>query len=275
METIKALLQVDAIGHAPLAGSDAQRDSVLNYPANDLNRPNRSRLQRISVGPAQLGLIAIVVILSAAVFLLWQQRFSQIPPAIPDHQASSGPPVPSAAPAAPLTFQPVSLPHAEFMVRRSVAFGGSGGSPFDDATENANHLPISAIRVVENLNPADKTQRIIGSLQIRWGDKYGQLHGGKGPYAQPAELIEFATNEKIGRIDVNWMSYRFPTSNNAPPQWIAGLAVWTDAKVYHFGDWTFGPTNKCILEYGDLLLGFFGRSGSYIDQIGCVIGKAK
>jgi Jacalin-like lectin domain len=163
----------------------------------------------------------------------------------------------------------------EFTIEKSGPFGGSGGAAFDDTDENTNHLPISALKIIQNLNPGDTTQRIIGGLQVQWGDKDGPLHGGRGPYAQPAELIQFAKDEKIGRIDVNWMSYHFPTSDNAPPQWVAGLAIWTDVRVYTFGNMTSGTTNQCILAYGETLLGFFGRSGSYIDQIGCIKGKAK
>lgn len=110
---------------------------------------------------------------------------------------------------------------------------------------------------------------------MHWGDKSGPVHGGRGPYAQRAQLVEFSGSEKIGGIDVNWMSYHFPTSNNVPPQWIAGLAIWTDSRVYSFGNMTFGPTNQCLLAYGQTLLGFFGRSGSYIDQIGCIMARQK
>jgi TIR domain-containing protein/jacalin-like lectin domain-containing protein len=282
IETIKAILQVDVTGRAPLADSNnLQQDSVSNSAASVLsrdyrNKSDRTRLKGITVNVAQLGLISIVGILSAAVFLLWQQRFSPLPPIVPDHPASSGPATPPmAVPASPPVSSPASGPGAEFVIRKSDAFGGAGGSAFDDTDENPNHLPISALKVVENLNPGDTTQRIIGGLQVQWGDKFGPLHAGNGNYAQPAELIKFAKVEKIGRVDVNWMKYKFPTSNNVPPQWIAGLAIWTDSRVYNFGNMTFGPTNQCILTYGEILLGFFGRSGAYIDQIGCIIGKGK
>ena len=280
IETVKAILQVDATGHAPsAAGSHGQQESVLNSAApvafgNHRNKSDPSRFERLSGNIAQLGLVTIVGILSAAVFLLWQQRFSPPAPIVPDRPTSSGtaaPPV--AVPASPP--QPAFVPGAEFVIRKSAAFGGTGGSAFDDSDENANHRPIAAVKVIENLNPADTTQRIIGSLQEQWGDKFGPLHGGKGPYAQPAELVQFAKDEKIGRVDVNWMSYNYPTSNNTPPQWIAGLAIWTDTRVYTFGNMAFGATNQCILAYGEILLGFFGRSGSYIDQIGCIIGEKK
>jgi hypothetical protein len=281
IETVKAILQVGVTGQAPLDGSDVPQDAVFN-PAPPAafrsyrDKSDRFRVRGVTVNVAQLGLIAIVGVLSAAVFLLWQQRFSPLPSTVGDHAASSGPGGAAVSvPASPPLPQPVSVPRADFVIRKSDAFGGAGGSAFDDADENANHLSISALRVVENLNPGDATQRIIGSLQVRWGDKFGPLHGGRGPLAQPEEVIVFASDEKIGRVDVNWMSYHLQTSNNVPPQWIAGLAIWTNSRVYNLGNMTFGPTNQCILAYGEILLGFFGRSGSYIDQVGCIIGKPK
>ncbi len=99
------------------------------------------------------------------------------------------------------------------------------------------------------------------------------MHGNKGPLAQPATVVKFDRDEKIGRVDVNSRSFHYPA--DPPPQWIAGLQIWTDTRVYTFGDMASGPTDQCVLAYGEVLLGFFGRSGSYIDQIGCIIGKAK
>jgi hypothetical protein len=185
-------------------------------------------------------------------------------------------PTPSAPPAATQALPPAStIRPPDVVVTRTAAFGGSGGAPFDDADDNVERLPISAIEIVENLNPADQTQRIIGSLRVRWGNMFGPKRGGMGPYAQTPHLVQFAAGEKISRIDVNWMSYNFPTSNNRPPQWVAGLAIRTDARVYQFGNMKFGPVNQCLLAHGETLLGFFGHAGSYIDQVGCVIGKTK
>jgi hypothetical protein len=261
VETTRAILQVDATVHTPLAGSNVRQESVFNSAAPAAfgeyrKKSDRSRLSRIAVNAARFGLIMLVGILGAAVFLLWQQRYSPVPGPAPL-------PVP----------RPASVSVMEFTIEKSGPFGGPGGAAFDDTDENANHLPISALKVIENLNPGDTTQRIIGGLQVQWGDKFGPLHGGRGPYAQPAALIQFAKDEKIGRVEVNWMSYRFPTS--PAPQWVAGLKIWTDSRVYTFGNMTSGTINQCILAYGETLLGFFGRSGSYIDQVGCIKGKAK
>jgi hypothetical protein len=182
-----------------------------------------------------------------------------------------------AAPTWPSERPPTALlpERPDMVLRRTAAFGGSGGFSFDDASENPRGLPISAIRVVENFNPANAAQRIIGSIQFRWGSQAGAVHGGRGPNPQPAKTVEFAPDERIGRVDINWMPYEFPTDNNVKPIWIAGLSIWTDKRVYSFGNTTFGPTDQCLLGVGDVLLGFHGRSGSYIDQIGCVVGTRK
>ena len=193
------------------------------------------------------------------------------PPAAAPPRDQSGTPVAGSAPAV----KPAALPSPRAMtIRRSQGFGGTGGAAFDDAHINAENTQVSGLNVVVNLNPADTTQQIIGSLQAQWGDTLGPLHGGKGPYAQAPSAARFAADERIGRVDINSKSYHFPNAS-PPPLWIAGIAIWTDTRVYKFGDMTFGPVHQCILEYGEVFLGFFGRSGSYIDQVGCIIGKPK
>jgi hypothetical protein len=182
---------------------------------------------------------------------------------------------PTAPPWASENQPPVLSARPGMAIKRTAAFGGSGGFSFDDASDNVHGLPISAIRVVENFNPGNTAQRIIGSIQLRWGSQAGVIRGGRGPNPQPAKTVEFAPDERIGRVDINWMSYEFPTDNNVKPVWVAGLAIWTDRRVYSFGNMTFGPTDQCILGTGDVLLGFHGRAGSYIDQIGCVVETRK
>jgi hypothetical protein len=247
IETVRAILQVDP------ETTTAQGSGAAARPKPDVATSRRSPFWRIRPSAIQVGLIALAGMLSAAVLLLLEQRYSSGP-----ERATS--------PARP-------APTSEASIRRGPAFGANGGSAFDDADENPERRQISSLTIVVNLNPGDQSQRIIGSLQTRWGDKSGPLHGGKGPYAQPAQVVQLRSDERIGRVDVNWMSYHYPTPN--PPQWVAGLAIWTDVSVYNFGDMSFGPTDQCVLAHGETLIGFFGRSGSYIDQIGCIIGKSK
>lgn len=264
VEQVKANLRLDAAAATPADVFEKTAAKEASFGGHH-NIPNRPHLQAIALGT--------IGVLSAAVFLLW--RFLPSPQSVPDHTAAASGTTAPAVAVPQLAPQPTPVSAAAFVITRSAPFGGNGGAPFDDTNENPEHLPISALKIVENLSPGDTTQRIIGSLQAQWGDQVGPLHGGKGPFAQPAQLVKFATDEKIGRVDVNWRSYQYPTSDNTPPQWIAGLAIWTDSRVYTFGEMTSGTTNQCILAYGEILLGFFGRSGSYIDQIGCIIGKAK
>jgi hypothetical protein len=233
----------------------------------------------------QLVLLVMVLALSAAVFLIWRSVPTPVPiPDRPPNIAMTAPPLNPAPPAIPAipaqSPQPASAPTPppppvpKFAVTRTAGFGGNGGAAFDDLEANADVLPVSAVTVGVNLNPADQSQRIIGALQIQWGGKTGPMHGGMGPLAQPVSMLNLA-NEKIGRVDINWGPYHFPTSDNKPPQWVAGLQIWTDVRVYAFGDVKLGHTSQCILADKEVLLGFFGRSGSYIDQLGCIIGKPK
>ena len=196
-----------------------------------------SLFQSMRGNPVRLAVAAIVGILGAAAVLFW-------------HFSTPG-----------------------FVVARSAAFGGNGGIAFDDAPSNVSHRPISAISVVVALNSRNLNQRVIRNVQVEWGDKIGQWHGGQNPPA--AQRVPLAADEKIGRVDVKWMSYDFPTSDQVPPQWISGIQIWTNTRVIPFGDLTAASTGQCVLSYGEVFLGFFGRNGDVIDQIGCVTAKPR
>jgi hypothetical protein len=241
--------------------------------AADLGAPMQRRRWDLPASVLAVAASVIVIALFAAGFGYWMK--TGMPPVAPQPEQhstlASSAPTDGARKPVPL---PVPLQTPEFAITKSAAFGGNGGSAFDDTDWDAGHAQISGLNVVVNLNPADNSERIIGAVQTLWGDKTGPLHGGKGPFAQPASFVRFDTNEKIGRVDINTKKYHYPAAPE-PPQWIAGLAIWTDTRVYSFGDMTSGSTNQCILGYGETFLGFFGRSGSYIDQIGCITGKPK
>jgi len=269
VEQVKANLQVDAAGSAKPVGVFEQ--IIPNSAAaGDRSVASSPPARSVFGGASQLALVAAVAILGTAVFFLW--RSPPLPTPVPDHPPQPGPVAshmtgPERAP------PPPPVPAPTMAITKSGPFGGNGGAAFDDTDWNENRVQISALGVIVNLNTGDTTQRIIGGLQTQWGEKIGPAHGGKGPLAQPATVIKFDKDERIGRVDVYSRSYHYPS--DPPPLWIAGLEIWTDTRVYSFGDKTAGPTNQCVLAYGEVLLGFFGRSGSYIDQIGCIIGKAK
>lgn len=208
----------------------------------------------------QVGLLAAVLALAIAVFVLWQQN---APPA-----PISGPIASSAPPAKP------APDGSGVVIVKSAAFGGSGGDPFDDSAANPNHLPVVGINIVVSKNPANTTQVVIGSLQVQWADRLGPLHGGKGPLAQPSAPVRFGKTERIVKIEINTMFYNFPGLPEQP-QWIAGLRILTNINTYSFGDMSFGPTHQWVLPEGETLLGFHGRAGSYLDQIGCLFAKPK
>jgi TIR domain len=163
------------------------------------------------------------------------------------------------------------------IVTRGAAFGGVGGDPFDDTKSKLyNHRPISGFNIIVSLSPYDHTQQIIGSVQLLWDDTPGPLDGKAATLPQPVQQVRFQENQKIVRVDVHWGTYHWPANTPEPaPQWVAGLSIWTNIGNYDYGDTSFGSTGQCVLQYGDTLLGFYGRAGSYIDQLGCVIGTTK
>jgi hypothetical protein len=158
------------------------------------------------------------------------------------------------------------------VIRKSAGFGGNGGDPFDDTSANPKRLPISKIHVGVTLNPGNMSQKLIGRLQVQWGDTLGPLHGA-GPLNVPAGPAEFAKDEAISRIFIFHMNYTW-ARNEGPPHWIAGLQIHTNKGFYNFGD-TDSRGDTCIVSAGEHIIGVFGRSGSYIDQLGCIFAKAK
>jgi hypothetical protein len=166
---------------------------------------------------------------------------------------------------------PASSAQGGDAIVKSSSVGGNGGIVFDDAGQNPNHLPITGIKVVVNLNPADHQQPVIGALQVQWGGTEGLVRGGGGPLAQPASLIQFAPGETIRKVAINSMTFNFPA--DPAPVWVTGLKITTNKTSYTFGNMKFGPSAECVIPEGKVLVGFFGRSGSYIDRLGCVIGE--
>jgi hypothetical protein len=246
----------------------------------------------------QYGFVALAAALVVAAVTLWPRSLPIAP--IPATGTSGGPaqappptvvavaPTPSPAvsaapvPVAPAAPPPVAIavpapktvtPDQSNLIRRSAAFGGSGGDPFDDSDANPGRVAISAISAVINLNPADHNQRIIGSLQTRWGNTSSQPHGGKGPFAQQTAPIVFGNDERIVKIFILHKLFNW-ARNEAPPDWIAGMQIHTNKGFYNLGD-TVGPADICVAANDESVIGFFGRAGSYIDQIGCIFAKSK
>ena len=139
--------------------------------------------------------------------------------------------------------------------RRSASTGGDGGSAFDDASAGAGRPAVTGITVVTNLNPADHRQPIIGSLQVEWGNARGDMHGGKGPLAQPSRSIQLWPDEVIRRVEISSMSYNFPAT--PPPVWVAGLRIVTNVSTYVVGNMGPEPSIVCTVPDGEALVGFF------------------
>jgi Caspase domain/Jacalin-like lectin domain len=153
-------------------------------------------------------------------------------------------------------------------VHQSASTGGAGGTAFNDARACISHFPITRITIGTNLNPADQRQMIIGALQVEWGSARGEMHGGRGPLAQPSTSVELKPGEVIRKVEINSKTYNFPA--NPPPVWVAGLRIVTSKSSYTFGDPGSGHTTVCTVPNGEALVGFYGRGGSYIDRLGCI-----
>jgi TIR domain/Jacalin-like lectin domain len=229
----------------------------------------------------QFALVGLVGALAVAVFILWHQTPApppQVPLAIPANPPAAPSPANGTAsatlPASPTPPASPSAPAADsdFAIRRSGSFGGPGGSPFDDLSANPRHLPMSALYVTVTQNPGNRNEKLIGRLQAQWGDTLGPLHGG-GPSDVQTSPARFTKDETIDRIFVFHMNFTW-ARNEVPPMWISGLQVHTNKGFYNFGN-TDGPSDVCVIAAGETIIGFFGHSGSYLDQLGCIFGKPK
>jgi TIR domain/Jacalin-like lectin domain len=274
-------------GAQPLAFASARLDDGRAVAPRQLPDPavparaGGSGIRRTIGTGIQFALVGLVGALAVAVFVLWRQTPTpppQLPLAIP-----ANPPAPSAPasgtasstpPTTPAAPSPAPVPAADpdYAIRRSGSFGGPGGSPFDDLSANPRHLPMSALYITVTQNPGNRNEKLIGRLQAQWGDTLAPLHGG-GPSDVPALPAQFTKDERIDRIFVFHMNFSW-ARNEVPPVWIAGLQVHTNKGFYNFG-YTDGPSDVCAIASGETIIGFFGRSGSYLDQLGCIFGKPK
>ena len=123
-----------------------------------------------------------------------------------------------------------------------------------------------------NRKQSHRNQLIIGMVQVQWGEVSGQLHGNWGPDV-PTTPARFDNDERIVKVFVFHRNYTW-AKNEAPPHWIAGLQIHTNKGFYNFGD-TDGRPDACLPSASEEIVGFFGRSGSYLDQLGCLFGKAQ
>ena len=157
-------------------------------------------------------------------------------------------------------------------VRKSPANGGTGGDPFDDSDANPGYLPITGLDVTEARNPANPNEKIIGRLVVHWGDVVGPSRGGGWPGAASAKAtqIRFAKGEAVTMIVVIRRTYTWAADEKAPV-WVTGLRVQTNKNIYNFGDTDVsGGRIPCVPASGEQIVGFVGRSGSFIDELGCV-----
>ena len=163
------------------------------------------------------------------------------------------------------------------LITKSAAFGGDGGAAFDDTDWNARSSADFGARHCRRPRtrptPASASSAAGQCRSGRQSRAAARRQGASRPTGDGGQVR--GRTKKIGRVDASSARYRCPTANE-PPRWIAGLEDLDGRQSLHVRGHETGPEpNQCVLAYGEILLGFFGRSGSYIDQIGCIMGKAK
>jgi tetratricopeptide (TPR) repeat protein len=157
-------------------------------------------------------------------------------------------------------------------IRRSEVAGGQGGAPFDDQAANAEGRPMTAITITAARSVADRRQKFIAKVQPHWAGTVGPVHGGAGGAVildPETRTIEFSGDEIVQRMTIFYRRFKWPDAANAPV-WISGIRLRTSKSSYTVGD-AEGSTADCAVDPGERIVGLFGRSGAYLDALGCLI----
>jgi hypothetical protein len=157
-------------------------------------------------------------------------------------------------------------------VRRSTMAGGKGGTPFDDNFVNPHAAPIGRLTVTVARSVADRRQKLIAKVQSHWSWGPGHVHGGAGGAVivdPETRTINFDGDEPVRELTIFHRRFNWPDPAHAPV-WVSGIRVRTAKRTYSFGD-VSGTATECTLAKGEQIMGFFGRSGAYVDALGCLI----
>jgi hypothetical protein len=158
------------------------------------------------------------------------------------------------------------------VVRRSTMAGGKGGTPFDEDLVNTQAAPISGLTVTIARSVADRRQKLIATVQTHWSKVAGPVHGGAGGAVildPETRTINFDGDEPVRELTIFHRRFNWPDPAHAPV-WVSGIRVRTAKRTYRFGD-VNGTATECTLAKGEQIIGFFGRSGAYVDALGCLI----
>jgi hypothetical protein len=131
---------------------------------------------------------------------------------------------------------------------KSTIYGGNGGNSFTDDLTTEKIITRVIVRHGE----------LVDSIQLRWktssGDRSGERHGGGGGAESYFDLNEGECIESI---------------SGEAGDFVRKLAFKTNAgKEYTFGKGGCGSKPFTIDVKGKKILGFWGRSGAYLDAIG-------
>jgi len=156
--------------------------------------------------------------------------------------------------------------------RTSETIGGEGGDEFDDSAKNPNEAAISSLAVdVVSVPTSDGLRPVVGRIRVQWENGSAQVHGLNKTAIEP---IELSRDEVIKEIQINDMTYNYPGAS-PPPTWISGITVVTNKRVLPFGNTDTSEKITCAAQDKEQIVGFIGRSGDFLDQLGCIYGKRK
>ncbi|MEZ5842572.1 MAG: jacalin-like lectin [Hyphomicrobiaceae bacterium] len=156
------------------------------------------------------------------------------------------------------------------VIRRGKPVGGAtGGNAFDDADSNESLAAVTRLEVGVNRSIANGSELIIGGVQAVFGDVAGPRHGFGGPNPVTTQPLILAPGEVIRSLTMFARRYTWGVPQDAPV-WVSGLQIRTSRRSVSFGD-RVGTKIVCEISAGERLVGFHGRAGSYVDQLGCLV----
>ncbi|MEM9264918.1 MAG: D-Ala-D-Ala carboxypeptidase family metallohydrolase [Cyanobacteria bacterium P01_F01_bin.13] len=150
-----------------------------------------------------------------------------------------------------------SFSGADGKLWRSLSFGGSGGTAFSDI----NWPPEVSDRILaQQAKPVEVRVRVgrnVDQIQMRWANKDLPVNGGSGSVL---EAFVLSPNEYIANVRLTTPGHRYVGSIELITS--RGRSI------------VFGRQTGAVIDLGvppnHQVIGFYGRSGRWIDQLGVI-----
>ncbi len=161
---------------------------------------------------------------------------------------------------------------SQSLIRMGQTAGGMGGDDFDDSQMNPDGAAIDYLAISATTAPtADGLKPVIGKIKIQWKNGRETGHGLKVGIGEP---ILFSQNEVIKQVEIYGMTYSYPGADPSPT-WVSGVIVTTNKRSERFGNTNTSASTICVPDDKERIVGFYGKSGDFVDQLGCVFMKGK